>query len=347
MTSYEMIQLLDQITSTLNEKKHLTDLLAKAAEYSANIKNTFDEVIGGENKENASQIGGLRANLTNAFAPNLKLIRPRAVFAELDALVAELNSFKNLLPKPAADSLDNLIKEVQDLSHIYEEFIDDVSLKKTFNLIDSGDQLLRSIQGFIHSSLIVKEALQPASFARDGYEEFSLLLPSTISYGDVLVKLTALEIIYSEVCNLMDVSTSEYPLQIIKIESGSLWLKVFGESRVITLLTKLMESGAAFIHRNYTTEGKITAIPKQVETVEAVLQLAERMEKMGIDTSNMKEELQKSSIVISSNLNKLLGGEPSITVNDQTYSLRQAQQERYLDGGKTLLLEDGSNKETD
>ena len=347
MTSYEIIQLLDQITLTLNEKTHLMELLSKTEEYRSNIKKTVDEVVGGENQEHVSHIAGLRGNLINAFAHNLKRVRPRAVFAELDALVDELNAFRGLLQEPAADALDNLVKEIGEFSRLYEEFNGEPALRQTFNLIDAGDRLLRSVRSFTGLSLLLRNTLRPVEYNLDGHQEFSLLLSATTTYGDLLTKLTALNAIYSELCNLIGVSASEYPLLVSKIESGSLWIKVFGESRVITLLTKLTEAGAAYMYRRYTTEGKVTAIPKQVESVESVLRLAERLESMGIDTSDMKENLQKSGNAISANLNKLLRGESSVTVNGQIHSLNEELRDRYLQESKVLLLDDGGDKQKD
>lgn len=349
MTSYEIIQLLDQITLTLNAKTHLMDLLSKAEEYRSNIKKTVDEVVGGENLEHVSHIARVRGNLTNIFAPNLKRVRPRAVFAELDVLVDELNAFMGLLQEPAATALDNLVKEIGEFSRFYEDFNDAPALRQTFNLIDAGDRLLKSIQSFTSLSLLLRNTLRPIEFNLDGYQEFSLLLPATTThtYGDLLKKLTALHAIYSELCNLISMSTSECPLLVSKIESGSLWIKVFGESRIITLLTELTEAGAAYMYRRYTTEGKVTAIPKQVESVESVLRLAERLESMGIDTSDMKENLQKSGNAISANLNNLLRGEPSVTVNGQIHSLKEELQDRHLQESKVLLLDSGIDKQKD
>lgn len=349
MTSYEIIQLLDQITLTLNEKTHLMALLSQAEEYRSNIKKTVDEVVGGENQEHVSHIARLRGNVTNIFAPNFKRVRPRAVFAELDVLVDELSAFRGLLQEPAAATLDNLVKEIGEFSRLYEEFNDAPALRQTFNLIDAGDRLLKSIQSFTGPSLLLRNTLRPIEFNLDGYQEFSLLLSATTTYtyGDLLTKLTALHTIYSELCNLISVSPSEHPLLVSKVESGSLWVRVFGESKVITLLTKLTQAGAAYMYRRYTTEGKVAAIPKQVESVESVLRLAERLESMGIDTSDMKENLQKSGNAISSNLNKLLRGEPSVTVNGQLHSLKEELQDRYLQESKVLLLDDGGDKQKD
>jgi hypothetical protein len=140
------------------------------------------------------------------------------------------------------------------------------------------------------------------------------------------------------------VSKSQYPLQVIKIESGSLWIKLFGESKVITLLTSLIESAAKFFYRNFTNEGKITSLPRNVEAIEAILSLTKKLEAEGIDTSATKDNLQKAAVKISAQLNELLLKEPSIEVDGKKYSVAETMQDKYLLEGQRLLLDEGDRK---
>jgi len=104
--------------------------------------------------------------------------------------------------------------------------------------------------------------------------ELSIVLSSSMTLSQFILKLKALESIYQELCMLSGISIAEFPIQILKIESGSLWAKVFGHSKIIALMTNLIESGTSFVYRNYTTEGKLNSIPRKVETIESVLKLS-------------------------------------------------------------------------
>src|SRR6266478_6015777 len=98
---------------------------------------------------------------------------------------------------------------------------------------------------------------------------------------------------------------------------------MFGESKVIGLLTSLIQSGASYMHRNFTNEGKIEAIPKKVSAVEEVLKLTEKLSANGIDTKAIQENIQKSAVIISQELNTLLAREPNVTINGESYSVGQ------------------------
>jgi hypothetical protein len=82
---------------------------------------------------------------------------------------------------------------------------------------------------------------------------------------ELIAKLVAVETLYDELSRLLNVSTSEYPLEITKMEVGSWWIKIFGESKIIALLTSLIETWIAYLHRNYTQEGKIQSMPKRLK----------------------------------------------------------------------------------
>jgi len=191
----------------------------------------------------------------------------------------------------------------------------------------------------------VKEALAQAEPEDISVNEsiVSIFLLSNNELSVFLAKIQSLERIYSELCRLMDISTSEYPLKIIKVEAGSLWVKLFGESKIITLLTDMIKSGVGYLHRNYTREGQLKSIPRQVEQYEAVLNLESKMRELGYDTSNMRESIKKSGVVIAKELSTLLGGESVVIVNEQTFSVGSAVDRLIAEKSKTLLLEDGED----
>lgn len=107
----------------------------------------------------------------------------------------------------------------------------------------------------------------------------------------------------------------------------------------------MIENGVGYLYRRFTNEGQISSIPRQVEAVEAVLRLSENMQQMGINTTQVKENVQKSAVVISSKLNDLLLGSPSITINDREFSVGDAVTEKYLTESRQLLLNEGKETE--
>ncbi|VEP11800.1 conserved hypothetical protein [Hyella patelloides LEGE 07179] len=169
-------------------------------------------------------------------------------------------------------------------------------------------------------------------------EELTLLLESEHSLQKFIDKLQYIKNLYSELCYLFQVSDNEYPLKIVKMESGSLFAKVFGEAKVIKTLSIWIENTVSYFHRNYTNEGQIKSITHKLEVIENLLETTKKLEEAGIDTTKNKEALQKSSLIIARELNLLLGGEPCITINDHKHSITAELQQKYLEESKTHFL---------
>ena len=157
----------------------------------------------------------------------------------------------------------------------------------------------------------------------------------------------SLENIYLELCMLLKISPNDPPLKISRVEAGSLWIKVFGESKVIVLMTSAIEAAAAYVYRNYTDEGRKTvqaaAIPKDVETLRSILNLVPTLKELDVYSPAMKENIEKSSVMISKSLNQLLANEPSISVNQNFSPGSMIAKRGYLSSAPDLLTEgDGS-----
>lgn len=158
----------------------------------------------------------------------------------------------------------------------------------------------------------------------EGHSQLDLSFPFVSQIREISDKLCALESLYSETAVLLGVSPAEYPLRVSRVESGSLWVRVFGESRVVTLLIKLIDSTLAFFYRSYTNEGQITRLNKSSDAVRLMLKLSAELKSEGIDVEEFEDEIKKASVQLGKELNRLLAGEPAVIVNGISYSLDTA-----------------------
>lgn len=177
-----------------------------------------------------------------------------------------------------------------------------------------------------------------AGHIRDGESEFSLVLVSVVGLNGYAEKLQALEALYSELCYVLSVSISSHPLRVDKIQSGSLWTRLFGDTRVVGLMVDLMQRSVEYFHRNYTKEGKIAAIPKKIESLDAILDLSNRLKNCGVDVSTLEGSLAKNAATISNHLNTLLADQPVVEVNGRVMSLGKEMEKALLEHTATLKL---------
>ena len=166
---------------------------------------------------------------------------------------------------------------------------------------------------------MLREALSTDTIALQPHQlAFSIILYSPANLSQLLEKLFSLDCIYSNLCKIADPQV-ENSLEIINIESGSLWARFFGESRIVTLMIDLIRAAVAFFHRNYTREGKRRSLPESAEAIYAVIELERRLAELGFNTSEMRHNIENASASISKNLNTLLQDEPFINLNGEIY----------------------------
>lgn len=143
---------------------------------------------------------------------------------------------------------------------------------------------------------------------------------------------------------MFNVSSKQTPLGIIKIESGSLWTWLRGEPGVLAAMKNLIEKSAHYFYRNYTDEGKLSTIPKKVETIDSVLQLRDELKKREIPTNELEEHITKASVAIGKNLEKLLGGEQRVEINGVVIALTPVGQQQLILDKKVILITDHTGK---
>ncbi|MBB6622539.1 hypothetical protein H7E67_03765 [Clostridium gasigenes] len=129
--------------------------------------------------------------------------------------------------------------------------------------------------------------------------------------------------LYERSCTLFNISTTDYPLIPIKIESGSLLEKVIGHEKVMAFLGDFLNRGIGFIHRNYTDEGKLGEHKNKINAVKDNLDIVKLCEEHGIDTSKCKKIIQENVDALCLDLYKLTTSSGKISVNNTTHNISE------------------------
>jgi hypothetical protein len=166
-------------------------------------------------------------------------------------------------------------------------------------------------------SIFANEYIDSDPFTIGELGNLSLFFDSEQDFESIAKKLNSLHEIYQQYCEITSIPEHDYPLKLSRIETGSLWIKLFGNSKVISLMEWSIKSAAAFLHRNYTREGRIGAIPKHIETLESILEIRARLTSQNIETSALDDQIKNASVKIGASLNGLLDKEPRIVVNGE------------------------------
>jgi hypothetical protein len=342
MTTYEVLRVLGRLSAELESAESIAVIHRARLNYSK-LMNPVGAMSDHDANKTASLVGQLQSEL-NAIRQNLKESKPAQNFIALDKWITTLKDL-NQVVEGSDFGLKDLIEKAQKFYDAYDQFVQNYGNSDTFYLMLAAHDLDQLITATYALSARVVSLLATTALPKDNYEELSIFFPSPTSLEDVIEKLKALKRVYEELCRLLDVSESEYPLQISKIEAGSLWIKLFGESKVIQTLTDLLRSGVSYMYRNFTAEGKVSAIPKNAEAIDSLLELSTKLRAHGIDNSVLNENIKQSAIIISQQLNGLLAGEPITEINGQRFSVGQEWDERFLRESRGLFIGAGEESQ--
>jgi hypothetical protein len=240
-----------------------------------------------------------------------------------------------------ARSQAGLLSATNEFYDAYEDYVGEYDFETTFRLLTSAERFAGVIESARTVIAAVKDSLLVELTVPERNETINLFFAAPISHKDFVDKVSAIQNLYEEACRLMDVSMSEFPLGIRRIEAGSVWLNLFGESRVISFITSAIESAISYLHRNFTREGKIQEIPKNVETIVGLLDLSKKLNEVGVDNTELNKSLGESALKLGNELNRLLRGEPTIDINGRRHSVGREMEQRFLKENRMLFLTNG------
>ncbi len=338
MTSYEIVKNIDKLIASLENIDFINEMIRNVSQLYPEVREHIYKVFIVDQPETQQNLAANTVEHLKRIGSEIKFVSAGSVFVEIFNLKKDLQENKESI-KLLSSFIEDTLIDLDKLYSDYEHFIQDQTTKSTLSVMDSTLSLNESLQNLKKTALSIKTLISNEFDYNTKSGTLSLFFLSSVSYNETINKLTALESIYNEFCRLLNVSTSEHPIELLKLDIGSLWLKIFGESKIITLITSLIESGLSYLHRNFTREGKILSIPKKVEIVEDMLQLSTKLKELGIDSKVLNDNIAQSTIIISQELNKLLINEPVVDVNEKRFSIVENVQEKLLTEKKRFLLE--------
>lgn len=260
-------------------------------------------------------------NISNSARSITSNVSPRALFREIEDLSGALSTMQATERDPT--ELSHAKEVLNDFSESYETYIANYKTADAVTLIYAATNLAATLDKLHARHAFVIENLESADTDHSNEEmaELSLYISNVYGLRDFANKLNAISDLYELLAELLKINTAESPIVIDQIEAGSLWSKVFGDSRIIGMMIDLLRGSAGFVYRNYTKEGQLASIPGKLESLDKILDLSGRLQEQGIDTGNIKEELRIATVGIAKSLNKLIDHQQRIEVNGESYSV--------------------------
>jgi hypothetical protein len=341
MTSRELFLKFESLQAELRRNEFLLKLVATLGDRQAEVTKMFGAVVAsGDPNSSWSATERIRNRLRETIS-EVKLASPRKIFAEIEAVVETISDRQSVWNHPTLGKLELLKREFELFGAAYESFISGQQVADMAQLLSAAQRLDAAANSSVEfASVVLKNLCPNLDDASDSDRGLELYLASQTDFSLFLEKATALERVYEELCELFKVSSKQEPLRIVKIESGSLWAWLRGDPGTLAAARSVIEKAAHYFYRNYTDEGKLSAIPKKVETIDSVLQLRDELKKRDIPTEQLEEHITKASVAIGKNLETLLAGEDQIELNGVVIALTPASQQGLIASRRVRLIEE-------
>ncbi len=309
-----------------------------------NVESRLSQIatgVGNSIADNGNALHSDFASLNNVTRTH----NVRVIFQEIESLSRSLSQELCEGLEHTGYVKDQVLIALDEFAELYNKYvvhqtgINAVPLLLASRRVSAAVAALRGFLEYIRNNM--SDLLRA-----DGEAELSLALFKVSDVRDFAVKLIALQDLYDELSGLLDVSTSSHPLRIGKIESGSLWTRVFGDMKVIGLMVTFLEETTRYLHRNFTVEGKIASIPTKIEAMNSALDFTNRLKEAGVDVTQAHEALAKGAVSIADNLNKLISDQPAVEVNGKVLSAGAEIQQVLLASSAPKRLEYSATTDT-
>lgn len=239
--------------------------------------------------------------------------------SSLQQVINSKNSFNSFFVSFNFDFMDYMFK-LNKLNSISENNETSLNFNR-FSLIFKD--FLTTLQLYLHNkkpSHIIPDLVLNLSKVVSSYESIineieiiskydTLLENQSSSYGEILelqfynkIKtpeiiyiLEAIPDLYSRGLHLLGIEESEYPLEIIKLESGSWLSKLAGHATVVGLMTNVFQTAIDDLYASYSPlpVAKQRREMSNFEYLEKKLNIRKQLNEEGYDTSRMDEELNQ------------------------------------------------------
>ncbi|WP_102341173.1 hypothetical protein [Vibrio cyclitrophicus] len=314
----------------ISELQKAISIFAPVAE---TIKNDARDILS-ESNNGQSKRRDIGNRVRQAIAQE-KGLNYRTLIVQVHAFESLLNEYPLIKSSEGSASMSELLDLIDDFMSKYDSHNRSYTENSFIPLSVTALELqaLLSTVWFIAKD----KALTKECNTVDSYVSLDLYLANVTTLKSFAAKLGAVDEIYTELLHLYGESTTEFPIIIEHIENGSLWIKIAGHSLTSTALAIIMTSAANYYQDNFTVSGQLKNLPSSVQAANELLKISAVLEKDGIDTTQIKDNIASATRKMSRQLDNLLGDQPAVEVNDKVLRLNDINSQKLIEASMKNL----------
>lgn len=341
MTNFEILRLLHNTRLRLNDLNKFTAQVRALLPYRDELLTLYGDIAAFDGKQ-ANYIARVNQELGRVVA-ELQSFSSREFYAstfELTTILKDLTATVTIAHPIAG----KVLHELDALQDSFDSFTQNHAANRALKVAFQAHSFIEALDSYIEYTEFIASMLRSDQEAPKQAGTLDIYMPAELTFEEFIVRLDSINEIYQELAQIVGVSTSDEPLRILKVESGSLWASVFGNWRIMALMDDLLRGAARYMHRNFTHEGKIEALPTSLKSMDEILNFTNRLKESGVDVKDIQDQLAKGTVLIAKEMNALLANQSSVTINGEDIQLSESRRQDQLEGRRVPRLQDGSQE---
>ncbi|TFH90090.1 hypothetical protein [Vibrio ouci] len=259
------------------------------------------------------------------------------------SLKSQLERFQQIVGENSTlfEMADLYLTLLERYSEMYNSYVKGYSPQTAYSLAFIANDLIRATDNMVLVIDVVLGSYKEHSIELpDGSEQLEIYLSNVPSVAAFAKKLTALNVVYSEVSLLLGYSNVDFPLTIDHIENGSLLTRLVGGGLGLTIVSSIFNVVAPIYIEKYLDEGKVVELCSIENTanLDAMFSLSEKLEENGVKVDDIQDNIAKCLRKITKATDELFNDQPIIEVNDKVYRLDKGLQDKLLEHSRQKLL---------
>lgn len=261
--------------------------------------------------------------------------------------VTSINSLKDdFFQNPILTAYDRnlLSKKFEDLVDLHTEAYSERTFDDILSFINYCEEFLFEIQKFEFGANFINDKLieEPEQIS-DSQEIIDIEIISNIENLEKFsLFLFFLDKLYQDLCKAFEIHYQDYPLNIIKVESGSIWTRLFGNKHLIKLIKDFILGIGKYIRDLQTGTIKREQFENKVHQADLLLELMKKANKYGVN-EDKKVLLEKTFGQAILNISKALPQNTTEIILDNEKLLNLNSTERKAIEGKSPLMLNSDN----
>ena len=361
MLSYQIREYYEFALKELEKfEKHMEVLFEYEAKYNEISHKTLTLILADAQQSSSSQSSGhpiyhysvSDGKLVDVFNKyNISLSSDfdlLTTFSEFATYKAEINKYK-FENDIYTSEVDNLLKQINILFQSYQDYIrsqnDRAEAVKFMQNLIAFRNYFDATKNFYHQTINMLNSITDVEPGDDCSVMEIQLLAVKFTFEEFTSYLNCIQKIYSELNRAIYLNEDRKasPLEIIKIESGSLLSKFLGDNNILEALGLLLTKTINLCFQKFTKSGQLQTLSDVRKQLFDDLDLRDRLLSLGLDVSSTDENILVAYERILHETLRLASSTSKFKINGEIIKCNDFNDLNYLEARKIKLIEEKPN----